>query len=270
VNESPANPAPDLVDTHAHLDDERFGQDLPQVLERAAAAGVRQVVTIGTTAATSRAAVRLAAEHAAVFAAVGIQPNHAAEAAPADWGEVAALAEAAKVVAVGETGLDRHWDFTPFAVQEDYFARHLGLARRLGLPVVIHCREAEDDVVRMLRDDCDRHGPLRGVMHSFTGGAAAAAACLEVGLHLSFAGMLTYKSAGALRDVARSVPRGRVLVETDSPYLAPAPLRGRRNEPAFVAHTARCLAGLLGTDLARLAEQTSRNARELFRLPPPA
>src|SRR5262249_42492555 len=159
--------------------------------------------------------------------------NHVAEARPGDWDEVVRLAEHPRVVAVGETGLDRHWDYTPFSRQEEFFARHLELARRRGLTVVIHCREAEADVVRMLRADDKAHGPVRGVMHSFTGDPGTAAACLAMGLYVSFAGMVTYKNAQSLREVAKGVPLDRLLVETDSPYLAPVPVRGKRNEPAF-------------------------------------
>src|SRR5207244_1088565 len=145
--------------------------------------------------------------------------------------------------------------------QEDYFARHLELARKRDLPVVIHCREAEADVVRMVRADYEKHGPVRGVMHSFTGDLDTAQACLAMGLFISFAGMVTYKNAQNLRDVATRIPLDRLLIETDSPYLAPVPLRGKRNEPAHVAHTAACLAGVLGIALADLAEATTRNAR---------
>jgi TatD DNase family protein len=258
---------PELIDTHAHLDDEQFQADLPEVLRRAAAAGVGPVVTVATTAPSSAVCVALAAQHPALVASVGIQPNHVAEAAPAAWDDVLRLVERDRVVAVGETGLDRHWDYTPFPLQEEYFARHLELARRRRRAVIIHCREAEADVVRMLRGDYDRHGPVRGVMHSFTGDAATAEACLAMGLYLSFAGMVTYKSAQALRGVAASVPLERLLVETDSPYLAPVPLRGRRNEPAFVVHTAACLAAVHGVDAAVLAAHTTRNARALFGLP---
>jgi TatD DNase family protein len=257
----------ELIDTHAHLDDEQFRDDLPAVLERAAAAGVRQTVTIGTTAPTSAVCVSLAARYPALWASVGIQPNHAAQAGPADWDEVAALVTRERVVAVGETGLDRHWDYTPFPQQEDYFARHLELARRHRLAVVIHCREAEADVVRLLRDDYERHGPVKGVMHSFTGDLATAETCLALGLYLSFAGMVTYKNAQALREVAARVPLDRTLVETDSPYLAPVPIRGQRNEPAHVVHTAACLAAVHRVEPAVVAEQTTRNARALFGLP---
>ena len=261
--------APVLIDTHAHLDDERFGDDLPAVLERARAGGVSHAVAVATTAASCRGCQELAAAHPGfVYPTAGIHPNHAAEAAAGDWDEVAALVRAGKVHGVGETGLDRHWDFTPFPEQEDYFARHLTLSRRTGLPVVIHCREAEADVVPMLRDDFDRYGPARGVMHSFVGTKETAEACLAMGLHLSFAGMLTYKNADDLRRVAATLPLERLLVETDCPYLAPVPQRGKRNEPAFVAHTAACLAGVLGVEPTALAEQTTKNARALFSLTP--
>jgi TatD DNase family protein len=255
-----------LIDTHAHLDDDRFREDLPAVLERAAAAGVARIVTIATTSPSSHASVDLAAKQPALAATVGLQPNNLAEAAADAWDTVVRLATSPQVVALGETGLDRHWDFTPFPKQEDYFARHLELARKLRLPVVIHCREAEDDVVRMLRADFERYGPVRGVMHSFTGDLATAEACLAMGLYISFAGMVTYKSAQNLRDVAARIPLDRLLVETDSPYLAPVPVRGRRNEPAFVTHTAACVAGVCNVALEQFAQQTTQNARALFAL----
>jgi TatD DNase family protein len=223
---------------------------------------------VATTAVSARATVRLAAHYPEVFAAAGIHPNSAAEAAAGDWDVVCGLAADPRVVALGETGLDRHWEFTPLPTQEDYFGRHLELSRRLHKPVVIHCREAQEDVLRVLRDEFDRHGPIRGVMHSFVGDTAWAQACLAMGLHISFAGMLTYKNAAPLRAVAAQVPVDRVLVETDSPYLAPAPVRGRRNEPALVVHTAACLAGLLGLSPDELAVRTTANARALFGLPP--
>lgn len=255
---------PALFDTHAHLDDERFHADLPAVLERAATAGVERVVTVATTADDSQRCIALAQAHPLLVASVGLQPNNLAQSAPGDWDRVVALATAPRVVAIGETGLDRYWDYTPFPQQEDYFARHLELARRHQLPVIIHCREAEADVVRMLRQDYGAHGPVRGVMHSFTGDLATARACLDMGLYISFAGMVTYKNAQNLRDLARHIPADRLLIETDSPYLAPVPQRGKRNEPAFVLHTAECLARERGEDIATLALQMTRNARDLF------
>ena len=260
------DPLPELIDTHAHLDDEQFKDDLPAVLERAAAAGVSRIITIATTAADSRACVELAKRYLALGATVGLQPNNLAQGKPEDWDEIVRLVPEPGVVAVGETGLDRHWDYTPFPQQEDYFARHLELARKKGLPVVIHCRLAEADVVRMLRADFDKYGPIKAVMHSFTGDQATADACLSMGLYISFAGMLTYKNAQNLRDVARTIPLDRLIIETDSPYLAPVPMRGKRNEPANVVHMAACLANVKGVEPGVIAEHTTRNARSLFNL----
>lgn len=257
-----------LIDTHAHLDDERFGPDVEAVLARARAAGVERQICIATSAPTAHSAIILASQYPSVFASVGIHPNNAAEAKDGDWDEIAALVRSSKVVALGETGLDRHWHYTPFPMQQDYFARHLALSRTGGLPLVIHCREAEADMLPMLRADFDRHGPLHGVMHSFSGDQAFANACLTVGLYLSFAGMLTYKNAAALREIAAKAPSDRILVETDAPYLTPEPLRGKakRNEPAHVLHTAAALAQARGTTLDVVAEQTTTNARRLFRI----
>ena len=254
------------IDTHAHLDDERFHTDLPAALDRAAQSGLQRIVVVATTALDSPRCVELAAKHSILRATVGIQPNHVAEATPTAWDDVVALSQRPEVVALGETGLDRYWDRTPFAQQEDYFARHLALARKIDRPVVIHCREAEADVVGMLRVDYEKHGRVRAVMHSFTGDLETVQACLEMGLFISFAGMLTYKNAQALRNVAAKVPLERVLVETDCPYLAPVPHRGQRNEPAYVVHTAGVLAETLGVPLAVIAEHTTRNARNLFGL----
>lgn len=254
-----------FIDTHAHLDDERFAGDRADVLARAFAAGLERIVAVATTAVTSRACVALAHDEPRVAATVGIHPNNLAKEPAGAWDEVVALASDPAVVALGETGLDRHWNDTPFPTQEEYFARHLELSRQTRLPVIIHCREAEADVVRMLRADFERHGPVFGVMHSFVGSPATATACLEMGLFLSFAGMLTYKNAQAVRDVARTVPLERLLVETDCPYLAPVPVRGQRNEPAHVLHTARVLAEVQGIPLETLADRTTANAHALFR-----
>jgi TatD DNase family protein len=256
-----------LIDTHAHLFDERFRSDLPSVLKRAEAAGVERAICIGIDRETSIESVRLANQFPLLFAAVGIQPNHASEAQAPDWDAIVKLAASEpRVVAIGETGLDRYWDRTPFPLQEDYFARHIALARRLGKPFVIHCREAEADVVRMLRAEFETNGPIRAVMHSFSGDLATAQACLDMGLYISFAGMITYKTAQSLRDVAKETPLDRLLVETDCPYLAPIPYRGKRNEPAYVAHTAACLAEAKGIRPEAIEEATTRNAKQLFAL----
>lgn len=253
-----------LFDTHAHLDDPRFADDLPLVLERAEAAGLIRIVLVATTAASSHQCRELARRFPLLAPTVGLHPNHLAEAPPDSWDQVAALAPRPDVVALGETGLDRHWNFTPFPVQEEYFARHLALARAVKKPVVIHCRDADADVVRLLKDDFERHGPIQGILHSFAGEQATAQAGLAMGLYVSFAGMLTYKNADNVRAVAARVPTDRLLIETDCPYLAPAPLRGQRNEPAFVAHTAACLAKVMNLPLEELARQTTANANRIF------
>lgn len=255
-----------LIDTHAHLDEQTFDVDRDEVLARAREAGVERVLTIGITAETSRAAVALAEAYDDVMAVVGIQPNYVSQVQADDWAVIEELAAHPRVVGVGETGLDRYWDYSPLDVQREFFDRHLDLARRMGKPFVVHCREAEADVVEQLRRAAGA-GPLRGVMHSFCGDADVAAACVELGLHISFAGMLTYRKNVALRAAAATVPPERLLVETDAPYLAPIPLRGKRNEPANVVHTARCLAECLGMSFEEIGGLTSENARRLFALP---
>lgn len=254
-----------IFDTHAHLDQEEFNEDRDEVVARAAAAGVSQILSVGVTADSSEATLELAARWPGVYAAVGIHPNYCAKAASDDWQRVEALIGKPKVVALGETGLDRHWDYSPFPLQQDYFDRHLRLSQQVNLPFIVHTRDCEADVMAMLREARSR-GPLRGIMHSFTGDAAMAAECVALGLHISFAGMLTYKKSDALRQTAATVPADRLLVETDSPYLAPHPLRGKRNEPANVVHTLTCLAEVRGSSAAEWAAQTAANAQRLFGL----
>jgi TatD DNase family protein len=255
-----------LIDTHAHLDDEQFDQQRAAVVERAQAAGVEAVVAVGTTAAASRKCVELAQQFEIVYAAVGIQPNHCAQAQPEDWQQVVELLSRPKVAALGETGLDRYWDYTPFDVQQDYFDRHLRLSQQRDVPFIVHMRDCGDEIVAMLREAAQR-GPLRGVMHSFTGDELLARQCLELGLYISFAGMVTYKKSDELRRVAAAIPVDRLLVETDAPYLSPHPERGKRpNEPALLVHTAACLAEVRGVPVEQLAELTTENARRLFRL----
>ncbi len=257
---------PPLVDTHAHLDDPRLKSRLGGVLEAASRAGVVQIVAVATTAEDGASVVGLARENPGVFGAVGIHPNEAAEAGPGDWDRVRDLAASPEVVAIGETGLDRHWDRTPFELQRDFFARHLDLARDRNLPVVIHSRDCHRDIVEQLA----RLGrPIRGVLHSFTGTGAEAEELLALGLHISFAGMITFanKALDPLRDAAARVPIDRLLVETDSPYLSPHPFRGKENEPARVALTAARIAEVRGITLPELAQATTENARRLFQIP---
>lgn len=255
-----------FFDTHAHLDDEQFEGQLTSVVRRANDAGVREIVAVATTATSSRKCVRIAAENPGVFASVGIQPNYCAEAGPGDWDEVVRLASAPNVVALGETGLDRYWDYTPFEVQQDYFDRHIRLSQRTGLPFIVHMRDCGDDIRSML-ENAAKHAPLAGVMHSFTGDIRLAEVCLELGLYVSFAGMVTFKKSVELREVAAKIPADRLLIETDAPYLSPHPKRGQRpNEPALLVHTAECLAEVRSVDLCTLAKQTTENARRLFRI----
>ena len=256
---------PTLVDTHAHLADPRLRVRLPEVLTTARAQGVGRVIAVATTAADSQVVVELAQAHPDFLgAAVGIHPNDVAEAAATDWGTIDHLAADDAVVAIGETGLDRHWDRTPFADQQASFGRHLDLAARLGLPVIIHSRDCHCDMVAQLSE---LGRPVRGVVHSFTGTWDEATELLALGLHLSFAGMLTFanKSLDPLRRAAAQVPADRLLVETDSPYLSPVPHRGQANEPGRVVYTAAKLAEVRGMTFEELAATTTANAAALFR-----
>jgi TatD DNase family protein len=263
----PGGIASPLIDTHAHLADARLAGDLDAVLARARAAGVRAVIVPATTADDAAAGVALAEEHPGeVYAAVAIHPNHGAEAKAGDFDRIVELASRPEVVAIGETGLDRYWKYTPFDLQQELFDRHLALARRTGKPVVVHVRDCYAETIDQLRR---QGGPVRGVLHSFTGTADDAAALLDLGMHLSFAGMITFANKGLdpLREVAARVPADRLLVETDSPYLSPHPFRGKPNEPSRVALVAATVARVRGLDLATLAALTTSNAVALFGLP---
>jgi len=256
-----------FVDSHCHLDDDQFDDIRATVVQRAVEAGVTRMVAVGTTLAASQKCTRLAHQYENVLAAVGIQPNYCAEAEPTDWDSIVKLAAEDGVVALGETGLDRYWDHTPLDVQRDYFDRHLRLSQSGGLPFIVHMRDCDEDILVALREARSR-GPLQGVMHSFTGSERTARECLELGLYLSFAGMVTYKKSTELRSVAAIVPDDRILIETDAPYLSPHPKRSQRpNEPALLVHTAACLAELRGVGLELFAEQTTTNARRLFGFP---
>jgi TatD DNase family protein len=255
-----------LIDTHAHLDQSEFDGERADVVARARDTGVSNIIAIGISADTSQRSVELAAEYEGVSAAVGLQPNYLAEAKADDWDRVRAMVGQPGVVAIGETGLDRYWDFTPFDMQQDYFDRHLRLSQECGLPFIVHMRDCDEEILLMLREARQR-GPLNGVMHSFTGGRTMMDECVAMGLYISFAGMVTYKKSTELREIAAAVPNDRILVETDSPYLSPEPVRKiKRNEPAHVRHTAACLADVRGVSLEEFAALTSANAKKLFRL----
>ena len=254
-----------LFDTHAHLHFPELLADLDAVLERARAAGVTGMVTIGTDRETNPAAVALAERLPDVYATVGIHPHDAGEATDADFEAMERLARgSAKVVALGEMGLDFFRDLSPRDVQDTVLRRQLEMARRLRKPVVIHCRDAHDETLAIL--DEERARETGGVMHCFSGDVAIARRCLDLGLYISLAGPVTYKNARALPDVARFVPEDRLVVETDCPYLPPTPHRGKRNEPAYVALTAAHVAGLRGADPEALCDALTANAAKLFRI----
>lgn len=258
-------PAPELFDTHAHLHFPEFAADLAAVMERARAAGVCRLVTVGTEVVSSQAALALACARDDVWASAGIHPHDAAAADEAAFAEIERLAREARVVAVGEIGLDFFRDLSPRPVQQAVFRRLLDVARRVGKPVIVHCREAHDEVLGALAEA--GLGEAGGVMHCFSGDVAIARRSLDLGLAISLAGPLTYPKARALPDVARYVPADRLVVETDCPYLPPQGHRGQRNEPAYLALTAARVAELRGEPLADVARRLSDNARALFRLP---
>jgi TatD DNase family protein len=258
-----------FFDSHCHLDPMRYGGDLPSVLERARAAGVVGMTVIGTRASDREAAADLAAAHSGFAAAAGIHPNDVAEVEPDEWDRIVRLCESGRVAAVGETGLDWYRTTAPPDLQRDFFDRHIRLAQRLSLPLVIHTRESIRDTLDTLHEAVAR-GPLVPVLHSFTGTADEAAEAVALGCFLGFAGMVTFRSSAALREVAKTVPLDRLLIETDSPFLTPEPFRGKRNEPAHVVHTARCLALARGEPLDTFAAATTANARRVFHKTVPA
>lgn len=246
-----------LVDSHCHLDDEKFDADRAQVIERALAAGVETMMAIGTGGELD-VAIQQAERYPFIYATIGVHPHDAAKATPDTFARLRDLAAHPKVLAIGEIGLDYHYDFSPRDVQRSVFERQLELAAEFGKPIVIHTREAWEDTMAQVTSL-----PHGGIMHCFTGDAAQAQQALDLGFHLSFGGVLTFPKAESLRQAARIVPEDRLLVETDCPYLAPVPHRGKRNEPAFVVDTARRLADVRGVTPGTIAECTTRNFRNL-------
>jgi TatD DNase family protein len=249
---------PELVDTHAHLHFPQFADDLPAVLARARAAGVRRLVTVGTDVEGSRAAVALARNEPDVWATVGIHPHDAAAGDEAALAEIARLSAEPRVVAIGEIGLDFFRNLAPRDDQTRVFRRLLGLARTAGKPVVIHCRDAHTDVLNILTEE--KVQDVGGIMHCFSGDVAVARQCLDLGMFVSLAGPVTYPNAHALPDVARFVPGDRLVIETDCPYLPPQGHRGQRNEPAYLTLTAARVAELRGEPLEELATRLTANA----------
>ena len=251
-----------LFDTHCHLFDEKLRGDLKEVVERAKEAGVAEIVVPAVDVETSRQAIAIAEQFDGVYAAVGVHPEAANDASEEDFAEVAKLALHPKVVAIGEIGLDYYWDAAPRPKQQDVLVQQIRLAKQLGLPVVIHNRDATQDTVRILEQECK--GDVHGVMHCFTGSFETAKQCMELGFFISFGGPVTFKNARNVREVAAKIPDEWLVVETDSPYLTPHPHRGKRNEPSYVALVAQMLAEVRGQDIRQLERYTTDNAHRLF------
>ncbi len=252
-----------LIDSHCHLDFPDFAQELDAVVERAHASGVERLVTISTRVSQGQRLVEIAERFANVYFTIGTHPHQAAEEPETDADAIRAFAAHPKCVGIGEAGLDYHYDYAPRDVAQKVFRAQIGLARALKMPLVIHARDADADVADILREEMEQ-GVFSAVLHCFTSSRALAMCGLELGLHISFSGVLTFKNSHELRAIAREAPLDRLLVETDAPFLAPVPHRGRRNEPAFVGETAKVLAELKGVDVARLAEATRANTLRLF------
>ena len=252
-----------LIDSHCHLD--YFTDDLDTILSRAAEAGVGELVTIGTTFEQSKTIRALAEAHSNVWCTIGVHPQSAAKSPVPTPEALVALADHPKVVGIGESGLDYFYDSAPKDVQQESFRAHIRAARLAGLPLCIHARSADEDIAAILHEEREEGGAYDFLLHCFSSGRGLAEAALEMGGYFSFSGILTFPKSVENRDIARDIPADRLLVETDSPYLAPVPFRGKRNEPSYVARTATVLAEVRGITPEALADLTTANFRNLFR-----
>jgi TatD DNase family protein len=256
-----------LIDSHCHLDFPDFASELDAVVERARAAGIERMVTISTRVARQPEVLAIAERFADVYCSVGTHPHYAHEELDVTAADLVARTRGTKVVALGEAGLDYHYDNSPREAQERGFRTHIAAARETGLPLVIHSRDADADTARILEEETGK-GAFPAVLHCFTGGPDLAQRAIALGLFISFTGILTFKTSDALRVIAAKLPADRILVETDAPYLAPGKLRGKRNEPAYVVETAKVLAETRGVSLDEIAQQTTANFFSLFRKVP--
>jgi TatD DNase family protein len=252
-----------LVDSHCHLDFPDFADELDAVVGRARAADIGRIVTISTRVAKHAGLLAIAERFPDVFCSVGTHPHNAHEELDVTAADLVARAGHPKVVAIGEAGLDYHYDYSPRDAQERGFLTHIAAARETGLPLVIHAREADDDVARILEEET-RKGAFPAVLHCFTGGRDLAMRAIALGLSISFTGILTFKNSADLREIAAELPADRILVETDAPYLAPGKFRGKRNEPSYVVETAKVLAETRGVAFDEIARQTTENFFRLF------
>ncbi|MFC4167090.1 TatD family hydrolase [Teichococcus aestuarii] len=252
-----------LVDSHCHLD--HFSEaEIEDILRRAAEAGVGEMVTIGVRMAQAETVRTIAQRFAQVWGTVGVHPQNVGEGPLPEVAEIVAAADHPKVIGIGESGLDYFYDKAPREVQQEGFRRHIRAARETGLPLVVHARDADADIAAILREE-RADGPFDFLLHCFSSGRKLAEEAVEMGGYLSFSGILTFPKSQEIRDIARDMPADRLLVETDSPYLAPAPYRGKRNEPSYVPHTARVLAEVRGLSPEAMAESTTANFRRLFK-----
>jgi TatD DNase family protein len=252
-----------LVDSHCHLDFPDFAPELDAIVERARNAGIGRIVTISTRVKKHAQVLAIAEKYDDVFCSVGTHPEHAAEEADITTEDLLARTQHAKIVALGEAGLDYHYGDSPRTLQEQSFRRHIAAARTSGLPLVIHSRDCDADMTRVLEEEATQ-GAFPAILHCFTGGRALAFKAIDLGLHISFTGILTFKRSDELRALATALPADRIMVETDAPFLAPPPHRGKRNEPAYVIEIARVLAAARGVSAEKIAEQTTENFFRLF------
>jgi len=252
-----------LVDSHCHLDFPNFASELDAVVGRARAAGVGRMVTISTHVRKHAQVLAIAERFADVFCSVGTHPHNAKDEPEVDAKMLIALAKHPKIVAIGEAGLDYHYDNSPRDVQARSFRQHIAAARETGLPLVIHARDCDADMAQILQEESGQ-GAFPAVLHCFTGGRDLAICAIDLGLYVSFTGILTFKNSADLRAIAAGLPGDRILVETDAPYLAPLPHRGQRNEPAYVVETAKVLAHARGISLDEIARQTTDNFFRMF------
>jgi TatD DNase family protein len=255
-----------LIDSHAHIQGKEYAGEVEAVIERARAVGVEKIITVGGAGdmSSNTEAVVLADSFPNIYATVGMHPHDAKDVGAEELARLKELAAHPKVVAVGETGLDYYYNHSSHDVQSRVFTQFLRMARATDLPIVVHERDAAQEAAELLRSEGS--GKLRGVIHCFTGNYEAACAYLDLGFYLSFTGIITFKNAEPLREVVRKVPLERMLVETDSPYLTPVPHRGKRNEPAYVRWVAETIAKVKGIDFEKVAETTTRNVKDLFKI----
>lgn len=253
-----------LVDSHCHLDFPDFSAELDDIVERAKAAGIHRMVTISTRVKQFDRVLAIAEKYEEVFCSVGTHPHNADEELDISVDDLCRLSDHPKVVAIGETGLDYHYDNSPRAAQAEALRRHVAAARSTGLPLVIHSRDADEDMAAILSEESEK-GSFPAVLHCFSSGRGLAEKGVDLGHYVSFSGILTFNRAEELRAIARDLPEDRILVETDAPYLAPTPYRGKRNEPAYVAETARVLAQTRNVSIEQIREQTTDNFFCLFR-----